>query len=143
MKREKFLEKISQDERVEKIEYSKRLGYIVEIKKGYGVLNTSSRTEWIKDTYYDYCETSILEVARESSQADVEWFLSKVEKINEEDLIKKNKEQKLIGMKRLYDYTQRQIYRTENEIKSLSEYKSKLEKRKNKLDEVVKKFKEE
>lgn len=44
MKIEKFLEKISQDERVEKIEYEKRLGYTLCLKKGYGVLRNSTST---------------------------------------------------------------------------------------------------
>lgn len=47
MKIEKFLEKISQDERVDKIRHDKKMGYELILKDGYCVLNTTYRSQWI------------------------------------------------------------------------------------------------
>lgn len=138
MRIDKFLEKISQDERVEKIEHNKKTGYKLILKDGYGVLNTSYRSQWVENNYFDYQETNIKDWTRESSQSEIEWFLSKVVAYNEQELVLKNKKSKLEALNKFLTSTVKEISRIEYEIKAANERKQNFEKRREKLTELAK-----
>lgn len=138
MRIDKFLEKISQDERVDKIEYDKRTGYKLILKKGYGVLNKSYRSQWVENNYFDYQEIYIKDWARESSQSEIEWFLSKVVAYNEQELVLENKKSKLEALNKFLTSTVKEISRIEYEIKAANERKQIFEKRREKLTELAK-----
>lgn len=143
MKIEKFLEKILQDERVEKIEYEKRLGYTLYLKKGYGVLRNSTSTHWFGYDYVDFPCIKIEDWVRESSQSDIEWFLTKVEKYNVEDLEIKNKKSELQSMKKFLETTKRMIRSSEIDIQNSIKIKESYENRKSSIENAIKEFEKE
>ncbi len=143
MKIEIFIEKISQDERVDEIRHDKKTGYELILKDGYCVLNTSYRSQWIGSDCFDYLETYAKCWTKESSQSDIEWFLSKVVSYNEQELKLKNKKSKLEALNKVLEKTTKGISRIENEIKYKIELKEKAEKDKNKVLEVIKQLEKE
>lgn len=143
MRIDKFLEEISQDERVDEITHDKKMGYKLILKEGYGVLNTSYRSQWIEGDYFDYPETCAKCWAREGSQSDIECFLSKVVSYNEQELKLKNKKTKLEALNKMLEKTTKGISRIENEIKYKIELKEKAEKDKNKVLEAIKQLEKE
>lgn len=86
MKREKFLEKISQDERVEKIEYEKGWGYSLHLKNGFGEIIKSSSTMHFGHNYKDFTCLKIFNWLRASSQAEIEISRINARKNNLEEL---------------------------------------------------------
>lgn len=143
MRIDKFLEKISQDERVEKVEHEKRQGYIVKLKKGYGILNNSTNTRFVGNGYIDFSCVKIQSWIHETSQDNVEWFLTKVEKYNEELIATKNKKSELISLKRFFENTKSAIRRVENEIQNKIKTKESYNKQKSEIETVIKELEKE
>lgn len=143
MKIEKFLEKISQDERVEKIEHDKRQGYLVKLKKGYGILSNSTSTRFIGNGYIDFGCIKIQYWIHETSQDNVECFLTKVEKYDEELITTKNKKSELISLKRFFENIKSDIRRVENEIQNKIETKESYNKQKLKIENIIKELEKE
>lgn len=143
MKIEKFLEKISQDERVEKIEYDKRQGYIVKLNKGYGILSNSTNTHFIGNGYVDFGCVKIQCWIKETSQGNIEWFLTKVEKYDEELITVKNKKSELVSLKRFLENTKSYISRIENEIQNKIKLKESYNKQKSEIENIIKQLEKE
>lgn len=92
MKIEKFLEKIAQDERVEKITYEKGWGYRVALKDGYGILNETKSNVFIENmTYFSCKENKINSYIRSNTQDGLMCNLDKVVKYDLEQIEKNNK----------------------------------------------------
>lgn len=100
MKIEKFLEKIAQDERVEKITYEKGWGYRISLKEGYGILNETKSNVFVGNmTYFSCKENQINSYIRSNTQNGLMCNLDKVVKYDLEQIEKTNKKNQLEALK--------------------------------------------
>lgn len=100
MKIENFLEKISQDERVDKITYEKGWGYRVVLKDGYGIINETKSNVFLGNmVYFSYKEIKINSYIRSNTQDSLMHNLDKVTKYDLEQIEKLNKKNQLEALK--------------------------------------------
>lgn len=100
MKIEKFLEKISQDERVDKITYEKGWGYTVVTKDGYGIINETQENVYVvKHDYFSCKKLKIHNHIRTKKQEEMMFMLNKIVKCDEKVIEKANKKFQFIAAK--------------------------------------------
>lgn len=121
MKKEKFLEKISQDERVESVNYDKhRRYYYVTVKKEYGRIKKYDKYLSMCDRFVGYAELKGIERYFDSgSQSGIEFFLENVEMVNEKEIKNENNKIVLGYFEKAVHGIQNEIERTERRITDL------------------------
>lgn len=91
MKIEKFLEKISQDEKVEKITYSKERGYFLTFNKGYGILEKENQSVFCNNFCVgSFLKNKIVTFDIKTNQYQIKQLLERAEKLNKNELEKEN-----------------------------------------------------
>lgn len=139
MKIEKFLEKVSQDERVEKITYEKGWGYRISLKEGYGILNETKSNVFVGNmTYFSCKENQINSYIRSNTQNGLMRNLDKVVKYDLEQIEKTNKKNQLEALKDYVIAVEQNVRFANYDIQRAEEKKKSLERT---LDSAIK-FKE-
>lgn len=139
MKIEKFLEKIAQDERVEKITYEKGWGYRISLKEGYGILNETKSNVFVGNmTYFSCKENQINSYIRSNTQNGLMCNLDKVVKYDLEQIEKTNKKNQLEALKDYVIAVEQNVRFANYDIQRAEEKKKSLERT---LDSAIK-FKE-
>lgn len=139
MKTEKFLEKIAQDERVEKITYEKGWGYRISLKEGYGILNETKSNVFVGNmTYFSCKENQINSYIRSNTQNGLMCNLDKVVKYDLEQIEKTNKKNQLEALKDYVIAVEQNVRFANYDIQRAEEKKKSLERT---LDSAIK-FKE-
>lgn len=128
MKIEKFLEKIAQDERVEKITYEKGWGYRVALKDGYGILNETKSNVFIENmTYFSCKENKINSYIRSNTQDGLMCNLDKVVKYDLDQIEKNNKKNQLAALKDYVIAVEQNVRFANYDIQRAEEKKKSLE----------------
>lgn len=128
MKIEKFLEKISQDERVESITYDKRWGYRVVLKDCYGILEEERKNLFIKNNAYINCtQASVRTCLRSNTQQGIRYYLNQVANYSKEWIENLNKTYTIKGLERYIDGVKRTLEMTSSEIQAAKQKKNNLE----------------
>lgn len=128
MKIEKFLEKISQDERVESVRYEKGYGYRVALKDGYGILEEERKNIFIKNNVYINCtQASVRTYLRSSTQQGIKYCLNQVANYSKEWIENLNKTYTIKGLERYIDGVKRTLEITSSEIQVAKQKKKNLE----------------
>lgn len=128
MKIEKFLEKISQDERVESITYEKRWGYIVVLKDGYGIINETKENVYIGNMTYFSCKANkINSYIRSNTQDSLMRYLDKIVKYDSEQIEFQNKKYKLEALKDYVIAVEQNVRFANYDIQRAEEKKKSLE----------------
>lgn len=139
MKIEKFLEKISQDDRVENITYEKGWGYRISLKEGYGILNETKSNVFVGNmTYFSCKENQINSYIRSNTQNGLMCNLDKVVKYDLEQIEKTNKKNQLEALKDYVIAVEQNVRFANYDIQRAEEKKKSLERT---LDSAIK-FKE-
>lgn len=138
MKIEKFLEKISQDERVEKVDYIKNRGYSVMTKNEYGVIREYDEYLSMCDRFVGYANLKrVVRYFDSGSQSGIEYFLENVGPVNEQEIKNENNKVVLGYFEKATKEIQNEIERTERRITDLKTIKLKHEKEVEKLKKEV------
>lgn len=128
MKIEKFLEKISQDERVESVRYEKGYGYRVALKDGYGILEEERKNIFIKNNVYINCtQASVRTYLRSRTQQGIKYCLNQVANYSKEWIENLNKTYTIKGLERYIDGVKRTLEITSSEIQAAKQKKKNLE----------------
>lgn len=127
MKIEKFLEKISQDERVKKITYEKGWGYSLNLKEGYGVVKKVQRGYYFNNIHCGYgLETTVETFYQKTTQSRVLNWLEKVEKVNLEEIDKLNNKDYLNVIRAKLNQIELDIEIKEEEITKMKDFRKKI-----------------
>lgn len=138
MKIEKFLEKIAQDERVEKVDYIKNRGYSVMIKNGCGVIREYDEYLSMCDRFVGYAKLKrVVRYFDSGSQSGIKYFLEKVGPVNEREIKNENNKVVLECFKKATKEIQNEIERADKIITDLKTVKLKHEKEVEKLEKKV------
>lgn len=128
MKIEKFLEKILQDERVEKITYEKGWGYRVALKDGYGIINETKENVYIGNMAYFSCKANkINSYIRSNTQDSLMRYLDKIVKYDSEQIEFQNKKYKLEALKDYVIAVEQNVRFANYDIQRAEEKKKSLE----------------
>lgn len=128
MKIEKFLEKIAQDERVEKITYEKGWGYRVALKDGYGIINETKENVYIGNMTYFSCKANkINSYIRSNTQDSLMRYLDKIVKYDSEQIEFQNKKYKLEALKDYVIAVEQNVRFANYDIQRAEEKKKSLE----------------
>lgn len=139
MRIDKFLEKISQDERVENITYEKGWGYRVVLKDGYGILKEERKNEFLGNmTYFKYEKIEIDKYIRSNTQDKVLHQLDKAVKYDLKEIEKTNKKRQLEELTKYVVAVEQNVRFADYDIQRAEEKKKSLERT---LDSAIK-FKE-
>lgn len=127
MKIEKFLEKISQDERVEKIYYDNRFGYNLKLKEGYGVVKKVQKGYYFNNIHCGYgLKTTVETFYQKTTQSRVLNWLEKVEKVNLEEIDKLNNKDYLNVIRAKLNQIELDIEIKEEEITKMKDFRKKI-----------------
>lgn len=127
MKIEKFLEKISQDERVEKIYYDNRFGYNLKLKEGYGVVKKVQEGYYFNNIHCGYgLKTTVETFYQKTTQSRVLNWLEKVEKVNLEEIDKLNNKDYLNVIRAKLNQIELDIEIKEEEITKMKDFIKKI-----------------
>lgn len=122
MEIEKFLEKISQDERVEKITYSKERGYFLTFNKGYGILKKEVQSVWCNNFCVgSFLKNKTISFEIKSNQNQIKRLLERAEKLNENELEKENEINRMECLKSEYNGLKYELNCLKNKEKKLKE----------------------
>ena len=122
MEIEKFLEKISQDERVEEITYSKERGYFLTFNKGYGILEPEIQSVWCNNFCVgSFLKNRIISFKIKSNQNQIKRLLERAEKLNENELEKENEINRMELLKAAYNGLKYELNNLRNKEKKLKE----------------------
>lgn len=127
MKIEKFLYKISQDERMKKITYEKCWGYSLILKEGYGVIKKVQRGYYFNNIHCGYgFKTTVETFYQKTTQSRILNWLKEVEKVNLEEIDKLNNEDYLNVIRAKLNQIELDIEIKEAEITKMKDFRKKI-----------------